>query len=83
MAAPAELRTPNMHRAKRIAPRECGWKHGDSGERATKKKLRKQHESRIPLTPTGLLMEGHYTQNPCGGILSEIEIFRQPTIDSE
>src|SRR5580765_8824094 len=61
MAAPAELRTPNMHRAKRIAPRECGWKHGDSGERATKKKLRKQHESRIPLTPTGLLMEGHFT----------------------
>ena len=26
MAAPAETRTPNMHRAKRIAPRECGWK---------------------------------------------------------
>src|SRR5580765_1702237 len=64
MAAPAELRTPNMHRAKRIAPRECGWKHGDSGERATKKKLRKQHESRIPLTPTGLLMEGLYDDNP-------------------
>jgi hypothetical protein len=21
-----------MHRAKQIAPRECGWKHGDSGE---------------------------------------------------
>jgi hypothetical protein len=31
MAAPAELRTPNMHRAKRFAPRECEWKHGDSG----------------------------------------------------
>jgi len=31
VAAPAVLRTPNMHRAKRIAPRECGWKHGDSG----------------------------------------------------
>jgi len=25
-----------------------------------------QHEPRIPLTPTGLLMEGHYTQNPPG-----------------
>jgi hypothetical protein len=34
MAAPAEPRTPNMHRAKRIAPRECGWKHGDSGHSA-------------------------------------------------
>jgi len=31
IVAPAEPRTPNMHRAKRIAPRECGWKHGDSG----------------------------------------------------
>src|SRR5437660_336371 len=39
MAAPAEWTTPNMHRAKPIAPRECGWKHGDSGERARKKKL--------------------------------------------
>jgi hypothetical protein len=39
MAAPAELRTPNMHRAKRFAPRECGWKHGDSGERAEEKGL--------------------------------------------
>jgi hypothetical protein len=37
MAAPADTRTPNMHRAKRIAPRECGWKHGDSGDRARRK----------------------------------------------
>jgi hypothetical protein len=61
MAAPAELRTPNMHRAKRFAPRECGWKHGDSGERAKKKKRVEQNETRIHLTPTGLLMEGGYT----------------------
>ena len=38
MAAPAETRTPNMHRAKRIAPRECGWKHGDSGHSAGRKR---------------------------------------------
>ena len=38
MAAPAETRTPNMHRAKRIAPRECGWKHGDSGHSAGEQK---------------------------------------------
>jgi hypothetical protein len=34
VAAPAETRTPNLHRAKRIAPRECEWKHGGSGQRA-------------------------------------------------
>ena len=69
MAAPAELRTPNMHRAKRIAPRECGWKHGDSGYSAGKNfcqrnKSRTQYEPTIPLTPTGLLMEGDCAQNP-------------------
>ena len=58
MAAPAVTRTPNMHRAKRIAPRECGWKHGDRGHSAGKNPcLRTNH-----LTPTGLLMEGDYTQ---------------------
>ena len=30
------------------------------------------YEPRIPLTPTGLLMEGDYTQTPCSGILSEM-----------
>ena len=29
MAAPAEPRTPKMHRAKQSTPRECKWKHGD------------------------------------------------------
>jgi hypothetical protein len=37
MAAPAESRTPNMYRAKQIAPRACGWKHGDSGRSAGEK----------------------------------------------
>jgi hypothetical protein len=60
MAAPAESRTPNMHRAKQIAPRECGWKHGDSGHSAGQQTL--FHEmKKIDLTPTGLLMEGVYT----------------------
>jgi len=35
MAAPAEPRTPKQHRAKRIAPRECVWKHGDRGRQNT------------------------------------------------
>jgi len=30
VAAPAETRTPNLHRAQ-IAHQECGWKGGDSG----------------------------------------------------
>jgi hypothetical protein len=33
VAAPAETRTPNLHRAK-IAHQECGWKGGDSGNSA-------------------------------------------------
>jgi len=31
VAAPAETRTPNWHRAKRSLNEECGWKGGDSG----------------------------------------------------
>jgi len=64
VAAPAETRTPNVHRAKRIAPRECGWKHGDSGHSARKKYRDQQKPKRIHLTPAGLLMEGHSAQNP-------------------
>jgi len=30
VAAPAEMSTPNLHRAK-IAQKECGWKDGDRG----------------------------------------------------
>src|SRR5215813_83705 len=40
MAAPAETRTPNLRRAKRFAPRECEWKHGDSGYSARRKPCR-------------------------------------------
>jgi hypothetical protein len=45
-----------------IAPRECEWKHGDSGYSAGEKNLVQQKNTRTHLTPTGLLMEGHYTQ---------------------
>jgi len=37
VAAPAETRTPNLHRANKIAPRECGWKDGVSGDSAKEK----------------------------------------------
>src|SRR5438093_225298 len=30
VAAPAETRTPNLHRAKKSLIEECGWKGGDS-----------------------------------------------------
>ena len=33
-AAPAETRTPNLHRAKRSLIKECGWKDGDSANSA-------------------------------------------------
>jgi hypothetical protein len=35
-----------------------------------RKKPGTNYEPRIPLTPTGLLMEGHFTQNACRGIFS-------------
>ena len=49
-----------MHRATKIAPGECGWKHGDSSYSAGEN-LVKQNHQRIRLTPTGLLMEGDIT----------------------
>lgn len=61
IAAPAETRTPNMHRSERIAPRECERKLGDSGKLPGKKLVR-QEEERTYLTPTGLLMQGHSGQ---------------------
>ena len=37
VAAPAETRTPNLHRANKSLTQECGWKGGDSGDSAGKK----------------------------------------------
>jgi len=62
VAAPAETRTPNLHRAK-IAHQECVWKGGDSGDSAVKT-LSNEKNDRTHLTPTGLLMEGVYTSDP-------------------
>jgi hypothetical protein len=45
--------------------------------RREKKTLSNEKNKRTDLTPTGLLMEGHFAQNPLGrGILSAIEIFQ-------
>jgi hypothetical protein len=39
VAAPAELRTPNLHRANNSLIKECGWKDGDRGGPAQTKKI--------------------------------------------
>src|SRR5215472_7831964 len=68
MAAPAEIENAQHAPSDEIAPRKCGWKHGDSGYSAGQELCRKEpknhYEPRIPLTPTGLLMEAHYTHHP-------------------
>jgi hypothetical protein len=60
MAAPAELRTPNMHRAKPSLLESADGSMATVAAGAKKKRLQ-QNETRIHLTPTGLLMEGVYT----------------------
>src|SRR5580692_7118618 len=72
MAAPAELRTPHMHRATRSLLESADGSMATVATRREKNfSLRKRkethYEPRISLTPTGLLMEGHFTQNPYRG----------------
>src|ERR1022692_2526091 len=79
VAAPAEMRTPNLHRATTIAQRRVrmeGWRQWRLGGR---KNLVQRKNKRTHLTPTGLLMEGDYTQNPvneCNGNFSHLSINR-------
>ena len=40
-----------MHRAKRIAPRECEWKHGDSGHSAGEKTFLYDKEQKLTMNP--------------------------------
>jgi hypothetical protein len=61
LAAPAETRTPNLHRANQSLLEECGWKGGDSGDSAKRKNFVQRRNHKTYLTPTGLLMEGVYT----------------------
>src|ERR1700680_4742236 len=61
VAAPAEMRTPNLHRAKNRSTKECGWKDGDRGGSAqTQSPLGGKRKT--DLTLTGLLMEGLESQ---------------------
>jgi DNA-binding transcriptional MerR regulator len=52
------MRTPNLHRANKIAHQECGRRGGDSGDSAGREKLVQRKNKRTHLTPTGILMEG-------------------------
>jgi hypothetical protein len=63
VAAPAGTRTPNWHRAKKRSSRVRmeGWRQRQLGGR---KNLVQRKHKKIPLTPTGLLMEGDYTFRP-------------------
>ena len=66
MAAPGETRTPNLHRCE-----DRSLKSAD-GRVATvaigqEKTFVQRKNKRTHLTPTGLLMEGHSTQNPSRG----------------
>jgi len=45
-------------------PPQCGWKGGDSGGDSAGEKPCPKKNRDTDLTPTGLLMEGVYTQNP-------------------
>ena len=60
MAAPAEARTPNLHRANESLLESA---NGSMATAATRreKHLLYEKEPQTPLTPTGLLMEGDYT----------------------
>jgi hypothetical protein len=50
------------------------------GKEVFSAKIKNTHyEPRIPLTPTGLLMEGHFAQNRRPGDLSAIAMLQQLT----
>jgi hypothetical protein len=48
VAAPAETRTPNLHRANQSLIEECGWKGGDSGGDSAGEKTLSNEETTKP-----------------------------------
>jgi hypothetical protein len=47
VAAPAETRTPNLHRANKSLIKEGGWQGGDSGGSARGKKVTKTKKNQL------------------------------------
>jgi hypothetical protein len=63
MAAPAEPRTPNLHRANRSLLESADGSMATVATRREKTAV-SRNQNRIDLTPTGPLMEDDYTQVP-------------------
>ena len=66
VAAPAELRTPNLHRAKESLLESANGSMAtvaDSAEEnfSLRQRTKTHYDRKISLTPTGLLMEGDNT----------------------
>src|SRR6266849_1596588 len=82
VAAPAETRTPNLHRANKSLIESADGRVATVATRR-EKKLVQRKDKRTHLTPTGLLMEGVYTNydpesSPTGasyGVLSAMAMF--------
>src|SRR5215470_1951810 len=62
VAAPAEPRTPNLHRAKRSLLESANGSMATAAAIGQENNLVEQNEKRIDLTPAGLLMEGVCTR---------------------
>jgi len=61
VAAPAETRTPNWHRAKQSLIESADGRVATVVARREKNLVQQGKNKRIDLTPTGLLMEGDFT----------------------
>jgi len=61
VAAPAETRTPNWHRAHETLSKECGWKGGDShcatGLWGTRDRAQPSSTGRATFLPSGMVAE--------------------------
>jgi len=76
VAAPAETRTPNLHRAKQNRSTKSADGRVATVATRRRKNLVQRKKKKTPLTPTGLLMEGVYTQNPLAKVVSA-ELFKR------
>jgi len=82
VAAPAEPRTPNLHRAKRSLLESANGSMATAAAIGQANNLVEQNEKRIDLTPAGLLMEGVITSlrplfagSQIHGSMSDMAIF--------
>jgi len=77
MAAPAELRTPHMHRANDSLLESADGSMATVATRREKnfslrQRTKTHYEPKISLTPTGLLMEGHSAHRGLEAVPTEV-----------